>query len=185
MRKELTKKEKDIWLQLKHLLENEVCKWTEWRGLAKINFSDEYEIFQTKAAADNTDKFSLNNHISSTYILTYTNPDVLRPDLPTEPYVEIHPFIWRMNACSKRLEFESEVGYSTGIIRKLTDPNLLDWVRTELKKLATKFDSACKFIESYEDQYRQWEEMHKQINIFYNKIQKNIAAELRANGDFQ
>ena len=63
--------------------------------------------------------------------------------------------------------------------------NLLEWVRTEMKKKATEFDNACKFIISHEDQFREWEEMQRQANIFYNKIQKNFVEELKANGDFQ
>lgn len=188
MRKELSKKEKEIWLQLKHLLENEVCKWPEWRGLAKINFSYEYGIFQTKAAddlSDKSDKISLNNHITSTYILSYSNPDITSGTIITEPFVEIHPFKWRTDMFKGILKFESEVGCSTGVIKKLSCPDILDWVKTELKKLATEFDGACKFVESYEDQYRQWQEMQRQANIFYNKIQKSFVAELKANGDFQ
>ncbi len=33
--------------------------------------------------------------------------------------------------------------------------------------------------------FRQWAEMQRQANIFYNKIQKNFVSELKANGDFQ
>ena len=54
-----------------------------------------------------------------------------------------------------------------------------------MKKKTTQFDNASKFIESHEDKFRQWAEMQRQANIFYNKIQKNFVSELKANGDFQ
>lgn len=190
MRKELTKKEKENLLQMNHLLEQEIAKWPEWRGFVDLSISFEYTRFKTRSAdyyREKSDKISLNHHLADTYILHAMNPDFsdksqLRKFKMT---VDIHPFVWRANSSRGILQFESEISSDNRIKKNVEDDDLLDWVRTEMKNKATEFDSACKFIESYEDQYRQWEEMHKQINIFYNKIQKNIAAELRANGDFQ
>ena len=99
--------------------------------------------------------------------------------------VDIYPFVWKSNPSKGILQFESEIGCENRIAKRVEDDDLLDWVRTEMKKKTTEFDNACKFIESHEDQFRQWEEMQRQANIFYNKIQKNFVSELKANGDFQ
>ncbi len=190
MRKELTKKEKENLLQMNHLLEQEIAKWPEWRGLVNLSLSYEYTTFRTKSAdyySEKTDKISLNHHLADTYILHAMNPDFsdksqLRKFKMT---VDIHPFIWKPNPCKGILQFESEISCDNRIAKLVEDDDLLDWVSTEMKKKATEFDNACKFIESHEDQFRQWEEMQRQANIFYNKIQKNFNAELKANGDFQ
>ena len=99
--------------------------------------------------------------------------------------VDIYPFVWKSNPSKGILQFESESAGDNRISKRVEDDDLLDWVRTEMKKKATEFDNACKFIESHEDQFRQWAEMQRQANIFYNKIQKNFVSELKANGDFQ
>ena len=190
MRKELTKKEKENLLQMNHLLEREIAKWPEWRGLADLTLSFDYTRFQTRRAdnySEKLDKISLNHHLDSTYILSAMNVDFTDNRIPSnyKMTVDIHPFQWRPNTSKGILQFESEIAAANRISRKVEDDDLLDWVRTEMKKKATEFDNACKFIESHEDQFRQWEEMQRQANIFYNKIQKNFNAELRANGDFK
>lgn len=190
MRKELTKKEKENLLQLNHLLEREIAKWPEWRGLVDYSSSFEYTKFGTKSAdfySNRTDKISLNNHLSYTYILSAMNPDFSDNKIPStyKMTVDINPFIWKTNMCKGILQFESEIAADNRISKKVEDDDLLDWVRTEMKKKATEFDNACKFIESYEDQFREWAEMQRQANIFYNKIQKNFVSELRAKGDFE
>ena len=190
MRKELTKKEKENLLQMNHLLEQEIAKWPEWRGLASISLSFDYTRFGTKSAdyyREKSDKISLNHHLANTYILSSINQDFrdksqLRNFKMT---VDIHPFVWKTNMCKGILQFESEICCYNRISKLVEDDGLLDWVCTEMKKKATEFDNACKFIESHEDQFRQWEEMQRQANIFYNKIQKNFNAELKANGDFK
>lgn len=188
MRKELTKKEKENLLQMNHLLEQEIAKWPEWRGMTDLGLSFDYTTFRTKSANYiESDKISLNHHLSSTYILSAMNPDFSdKSQLHNfKMSVRIHPFIWRLNNSRGILQFESEIGSDNYINKNVEDDDLLDWVRTEMKKKATEFDNACKFIESHEDQFRQWNEMQRQANIFYNKIQKNFVSELRANGDFQ
>lgn len=190
MRKELTKKEKENLLQMNHLLEREIAKWPEWRGLVDLCLSYEYIRFKTREAdyyREKSDKISLNHHLASTYILSAMNPDFSDSSQRRnfKMSVDIYPFIWKPNPCKGILQFESEIGCDNRISKRVEDDDLLDWVRTEMKKKATEFDNACKFIESHEDQFRQWEEMQRQANIFYNKIQKNFNAELRANGDFK
>lgn len=188
MRKELTKKEKENLLQMNHLLEQEIAKWPEWRGMTALGLSFDYTTFRTKSANYiESDKISLNHHLSSTYILSAMNPDFSdKSQLHNfKMSVRIHPFIWRLNNSRGILQFESEIGSDNYINKNVEDDDLLDWVRTEMKKKATEFDDACKFIESHENQFRQWLEMQRQANIFYNKIQKNFNAELKANGDFQ
>ena len=190
MRKELTKKEKENLLQMNHLLEREIAKWPEWRGLVDLCLSYEYIRFKTREAdyyREKSDKISLNHHLASTYILSAMNPDFSDGSQRRnfKMSVDIYPFIWKPNPCKGILQFESEIGCDNCISKRVEDDDLLDWVRTEMKKKATEFDNACKFIESHEDQFRQWEEMQRQANIFYNKIQKNFNAELRANGDFK
>lgn len=190
MRKELTKKEKENLLQMNHLLEREIAKWPEWRGMTDLGLSFDYTTFRTKSAnyySDTSDKISLNHHLSSTYILSAMNPDFSdKSQLHNfKMSVHIHPFIWRLNNSKGILQFESEIGGDNYIKKNVEDDDLLEWVSTEMKKKATEFDNAYKFIESHEDQFRQWAEMQRQANIFYNKIQKNFNAELRANGDFQ
>lgn len=190
MRKELTKKEKENLLQMNNLLEQEIAKWPEWRGLAAISLSFDYTRFGTKSAdyyREKSDKISLNHHLANTYILSAINQDFsdksqLRNFKMT---VDICPFIWTPNPFKGILQFQTEIGCDNRIAKRVEDDDLLDWVNTEMKKKATEFDNACKFIESHEDQFRQWEEMQRQANIFYNKIQKNFNAELKANGDFK
>lgn len=191
MRKELTKKEKENLLQMNHLLEREIAKWPEWRGLADLSLSFDYTTFRTKSPdfeRVKSDKISLNHHLYSTYILSAMNVDFTDNKIPSnyKMTVDIHPFQWRPNPSKGILQFESEIACGDNRIKKnVEDDDLVEWVRTEMKKKATEFDNACKFIESHEDQFRQWAEMQKQANIFYNKIQKNFVAELKANGDFQ
>lgn len=190
MRKELTKKEKENLLQMNHLLEREIAKWPEWRGLAGLSLSFEYTKFKTRSADyynEKSDKISLNHHLASTYILSAMNPDFSDSSQHRnfKMTVDIYPFVWKPNTSKGILQFESEIGCENRIAKRVEDDDLLDWVRTEMKKKATEFDNACKFIESHEDQFRQWEEMQRQANIFYNKIQKNFVSELKANGDFQ
>ena len=189
MRKELTKKEKENLLQMNHLLEREIAKWPEWRGLVDLSLSFEYTRFGTKSADyfnNRTNKISLNHHLSYTYILSAMNPDFSDNKIPStyKMTVDINPFIWKTNMCKGILQFESEIAADNRIVKKVEDDDLLDWVSTEMKKKATEFDNACKFIESHEDQFIQWSEMQRQANIFYNKIQKNFVSELKANGDF-
>lgn len=189
MRKELTKKEKENLLQMNHLLE-QIAKWPEWRGLVDLSLSYEYTRFKTREAdyyREKSDKISLNHHLASTYILSAMNPD-FSDGLQHRNFkmtVDIYPFIWKPNPCKGILQFESEIGCDNRIAKRVEDDDLLDWVRTEMKKKATEFDNACKFIESHEDQFREWAEMQRQANIFYNKVQRNFNAELKANGDFQ
>ena len=188
MRKELTKKEKENLLQMNHLLEREIAKWPEWRGMTDLGLSFDYTTFRTKSANYiESDKISLNHHLSSTYILSAMNPDFSNKSQlhNFKMSVHIHPFTWRLNNSRGILQFESEFGSDNYIKKNVEDDDLLDWVRTEMKKKATEFDNAYKFIESHENQFRQWLEMQRQANIFYNKIQKNFNAELKANGDFQ
>lgn len=190
MRKELTKKEKENLLQMNHLLEREIAKWPEWRGLADLSLSFEYTTFRTKSADhynEKSDKISLNHHLANTYILSAMNPDFTGNRIPStyKMTVDIYPFIWKPNPCKGILQFESEIGTDNRIVKKVEDDDLLEWVSTEMKKKATEFDNACKFIVSHEDQFRQCAEMQRQANIFYNKIQKNFVSELKANGDFQ
>ena len=190
MRKELTKKEKENLLQLNHLLESEIAKWPEWRGLADLSLSYEYTTFRTNSADQyrtKSDKISLNHHLASTYILSAMNPDFSDNKIPStyKMSVDISPFRWRKNYSKGILQFESEIGCDNRLIKYVEDDDLVEWVRTEMEKKATEFDNTCKFIESHEDQFRQWAEMQRQANIFYNKIQKNFVAELKANGDFQ
>lgn len=190
MRKELTKKEKENLLQMNHLLEQEIAKWPEWRGLVDLSISFEYTRFKTRSAdyfREKTDKISLNHHLANTYILCAMNPDFSDKSQHRnfKMSVDIFPFAWKENTCKGILQFESDISYDNCIKKNVEDDDLLDWVRTEMKNKATEFDSACKFIESHEDQFRQWAEMQRQANIFYNKIQKNFNAELKANGDFQ
>ena len=190
MRKELTKKEKENLLQMNHLLEREIAKWPEWRGLAGLSLSFEYTTFKTRSADyynEKSDKISLNHHLASTYILIAMNPDFSDSSQHRnfKMTVDINPFVWKPNPSKGILQFESEIGCENRIAKRVEDDDLLDWVRTEMKKKATEFDNACKFIESNEDQFRQWAEMQRQANIFYNKIQKNFVSELKANGDFQ
>ena len=188
MRKELTKKEKENLLQMNHLLEREIAKWPEWRGMTDLGLSFDYTTFRTKSANYiESDKISLNHHLSGTYILSAMNPDFSNNSQLRnfKMSVRIHPFIWRLNNSRGILQFESEIGSDNFINKNVEDDDLLDWVRTEMKKKATEFDNAYKFIESHENQFRQWLEMQRQANIFYNKIQKNFNAELKANGDFQ
>ena len=190
MRKELTKKEKENLLQMNHLLEQEIAKWPEWRNMTDLGLSYDYTTFRTRAAnyyRDNSEKISLNHHLASTYILSAMNPDFSdRSQIHNfKMAVHIHPFIWRVNHSKGILQFESEIGCDNRISKRVEDDDLLDWVRIEMKKKAIEFDNAYKFIESHEDQFRQWAEMQRQANIFYNKIQKNFNAELKANGDFQ
>lgn len=190
MRKELTKKEKENLLQMIQLLEQEIAKWPEWRGLVDISSSFNYITFKTRSAdyyREKSDKISLNHHLADTHILYSMNPDFsdksqLRNFKMT---VDIFPFIWKPNPCKGILQFESEISCNNRIAKLVEDDYLLDWVSTEMKKKATEFDNACRFIESHEDQFRQWAEMQKQANIFYNKIQKNFVSELKVNGDFQ
>jgi hypothetical protein len=78
MRKELTKKEKENLLQMNNLLEQEISKWPEWRGLAGLSLSFEYTKFKTRSADyynEKSDKISLNHHLASTYILSAMNQD--------------------------------------------------------------------------------------------------------------
>ena len=190
MRKELTKKEKENLLQMNHLLDREIAKWPEWRGLVDLNFSFEYTTFRTKSAdyyREKSDKISLNHHLANTYILSAMNPDFSDSKIPRDYKMDvcIYPFQWRANPSKGILQFESEIGCDNRISKNVEDDDLVEWVRTEMEKKATEFDNACKFIESHEDQFRQWAEMQRQANIFYNKIQKNFVSELRANGDFQ
>jgi len=190
MRKELTKKEKENLLQMNHLLEREISKWPEWRGLAELSLSFDYTRFGTKSAdyyREKSDKISLNHHLASTSILYALNQDFSDSSQHRnfKMTVDINPFIWRLNPCKRILQFESELCCNYRIAKLVEDDDLLDWVRTEMKKKATEFDNACKFIVSHEDQFREWAEMQRQANIFYNKIQKNFNAELRANGDFK
>lgn len=190
MRKELTKKEKENLLQMNHLLEREIAKWPEWRGMTDLGLSFDYTTFRTKSAdyfVEKTDKISLNHHLSGTYILSAMNVDFSDNKIPStyKMTVDIHPFQWRLNQSKGILQFESEIAGDNRIKKNVEDDDLLDWVSTEMKKKATEFDNACKFIESHEDQFRQWNEMQRQANIFYNKIQKNFVSELKANGDFQ
>lgn len=190
MRKELTKKEKENLLQMNHLLEREIAKWPEWRGLAGLSLSFEYTRFKTRSADyynEKSDKISLNHHLDSTYILSAMNPDFSDNSQHRnfKMTVDIYPFVWKPNPSKGILQFESEIGCENRIAKRVEDDDLLDWVRTEMKKKATEFDNACKFIESHENQFRQLEEMQRQANIFYNKIQKNFVSELKANGDFQ
>lgn len=190
MRKELTKKEKENLLQMNNLLEQEIAKWPEWRGFVDLSLSFEYTRFKTRSAdyyREKSDKISLNHHLASTYILCAMNPDFSDNRIPSnyKMTVDIHPFQWRPHPSKGILQFESEIGCDNRIAKRVEDDDLLDWVRTEMKKKATEFDNACKFIESHEDQFRQWAEMQRQANIFYHKIQKNFNAELKANGDFQ
>jgi hypothetical protein len=190
MRKELTKKEKENLLQMNHLLEREIAKWPEWRGLVDLGVSFDYTTFRTKSAdyySEKSDKISLNHHLANTYILSAMNVDFTDNRIPSnyKMTVDIHPFQWRPNPSKGILQFESEIAGDNRISKRVEDDDLLDWVRTEMKKKATEFDNACKFIESHEDKFREWAEMQKQANIFYNKIQKNFVAELKANGDFQ
>lgn len=190
MRKELTKKEKENLLQMNHLLEREISKWPEWRGLAELSLSFDYTTFGTKSAdyyREKSDKISLNHHLANTYILSAMNPDFSDSSQHRDfkMTVDISPFIWKPNPCKGILQFESEIGCDNSIAKRVEDDDLLEWVRTEMEKKATEFDNACKFIVSHEDQFREWEEMQRQANIFYNKIQKNFVAELKANGDFQ
>lgn len=190
MRKELTKKEKENLLQMNNLLEQEIAKWPEWRGLVDLSLSFEYTTFRTRSAdyfREKSDKISLNHHLANTYILSAMNPDFSDNSQHRnfKMTVDISPFIWKTNPCKGILQFESEIGCDNRIVKKVEDDDLLDWVRTEMEKKATEFDNACKFIESHEDQFIQWSEMQRQANIFYNKIQKNFVSELRANGDFQ
>ena len=189
MRKELTKKEKENILQMNHLLEREISKWPEWRGLVDLSLSFDYTTFRTKSAdyyGDKSDKISLNHHLANTYILSAMNPDFTDNRIPStfKMTVDIHPFMWRPNASKGILQFESEIAAKNSLQKKIEDDDLLEWVNTEMKKKATEFDNACKFIESHEDQFIQWSEMQRQANIFYNKIQKNFVSELKANGDF-
>ena len=189
MRKEHTKKEKENILQMNHLLEKEISKWPEWRGLVDLSLSFDYSTFRTKSAdyyREKSDKISLNHHLASTFILSAMNPDFSDKSQmhKFKMTVDIHPFTWRTNMCKGILQFESEIGTDNYIQKKVEDDDLLDWVRTEMEKKATEFDNACKFIESHEDQFIQWFEMQRQANIFYNKIQKNFVSELKANGDF-
>lgn len=190
MRKELTKKEKENLLQMNHLLEREIAKWPEWRGLVELSLSFEYTTFRTRSAdyySEKSDKISLNHHLANTYILYAMNTDFSDNRIPStyKMSVNINPFMWRPNTCKGILQFESEIAADNRIVKKVEDDDLLDWVSIEMKKKATEFDNACKFIESHEDQFRQWAEMQRQANIFYNKIQKNFVSELKANGDFQ
>lgn len=190
MKKELTKKEKENLLQMNHLLEQEIAKWPEWRGLVDISLSFEYTRFKTRSAnyfIEKSDKISLNHHLASTYILSAMNPDISDKSQMRnfKMTVDIFPFIWKVNNSRGILQFETDITADNFIKKKIEDDDLLDWVRTEMKKKATEFDNACKFIESHEDQFRQWAEMQRQADSFYNKIQKNFNAELRANGDFQ
>ena len=190
MRKELTKKEKENLLQMNNLLEQEIAKWPEWRGFVDLSLSFEYTKFGTNAAdyyRNRSDKISLRHHLTHTYILCAMNPDFTGNRIPStfKMTVDIHPFIWQTNMCKGILQFESEIGTDNTIKKNIEDDDVIEWVRTEMKKKATEFDNACKFIESHEDQFRQWAEMQRQSNIFYSKIQKNFNAELNANGDFQ
>lgn len=190
IRKELTKKEKENLLQMNHLLEREIAKCPEWRGLVEHSLSFEYTRFKTRSADyynEKSDKISLNHHLASTYILSAMNPDFSDNRIPSnyKMTVDIYPFVWKSNPSKGILQFESEIAGDNRISKRVEDDDLLDWVRTEMKKKATEFDNACKFIESHEDQFRQWAEMQRQANIFYNKIQKNFVSELKANGDFQ
>lgn len=190
MRKELTKKEKENLLQMNHLLMQEIAKWPEWRGLVDLRTSFEYTTFSTRSADcfnEKTDKISLNHHLYSTYILSAMNTDFSDNRIPStyKMNVTIHPFVWKVNSSKGIVQFESEIAGENRIAKRVEDDDLLEWVRTEMEKKATEFDNACKFIESHEDQFRQWNEMQRQANIFYNKIQKNFNSELRANGDFQ
>ena len=190
MRKELTKKEKENLLQMNHLLEREISKWPEWRGLVELSLSFEYTRFDTKSAdyyREKSDKISLNHHLASTNILYAMNPDFSDNSQHRnfKMTVDLNPFVWKPNLCKGILQFESEIAADNRIQKKVEDDDLLEWVRTEMEKKATEFDNACKFIESHEDQFRQWAEMQRQANIFYNKVQKNFNAELKANGDFQ
>ena len=191
MRKELSEKEKENLLQMHHLLEQEIAKWPEWRGLVDFSLSFDYTTFRTKSAdyyyREKLDKISLNHHLASTYILSAQNPDFSDNRIPRtfKMTVDLHPFVWRANNSKGILQFESEIASDNRIKKNVEDDDLLDWVRTEMKKKATEFDNACNFIESHEDQFRQWAEMQRQANIFFNKIQKNFNAELRVNGDFQ
>jgi hypothetical protein len=190
MRKELSEKEKENLLQMNHLLEREIAKWPEWRDLAVLSLSFDYTTFRTKSAdyySEKSDKISLNHHLANTYILSAMNVDFTDNRIPSnyKMTVDIHPFRWRPNPSKGILQFESEIGCDNRIAKCVEDDDLLDWVRTEMKKKATEFDNACKFIESHEDQFREWAEMQRQANIFYNKIQRNFNSELKANGDFQ
>lgn len=173
---------------MNHLLEKEIAKWPEWRGFADLGLSFDYTTFRTKSAnyySDKSDKISLNHHLANTYILSAMNPD-FSDRIPStfKMTVDIHPFMWRPNPSKGILQFESEIGCDNRIQKNVEDDDLLEWVSTEMKKKATEFDNACKFIESHETQFIQWAEMQRQANIFYNKIQKNFVSELRANGDF-
>ena len=190
MRKELTKKEKENLLQMNNFLEQEVAKWPEWRGLVDLSLSYEYTRFGTKSPdyeRAKLDKISLNHHLSHTYILSAMNPDFSDSGQHRDfkMTVDISPFIWKPNPCKGILQFESEIGCDNRIAKRVEDDDLVEWVRTEMEKKATEFDNACKFIVSHEDQFREWAEMQRQANIFYNKIQRNFNAELKANGDFQ
>lgn len=159
-------------------------------GLADLSLYFEYTRFRTKSPdfeRVKSDKISLNHHLSNTYILSAMNPDFSDSGQHRDfkMTVDISPFIWKPNPSKGILQFESEIGCDNSIAKRVEDDDLVEWVRTEMKKKATEFDNACKFIVSHEDQFREWAEMQRQANIFYNKIQRNFNAELKANGDFQ
>lgn len=159
MRKELTKKEKENLLQMNNLLEQEIAKWPEWRDLVDLSLSFEYTRFGTKSAdyyREKSDKISLNHHLASTYILSAMNVDFSDNRIPStyKMTVDLNPFIWKPNRCKGILQFESEIAADNRIAKCVEDDDLLDWVSTEMKKKATEFDNACKFIESHEDQFQ-------------------------------
>lgn len=96
MRKELTKKEKENLLQMNHLLEREIAKWPEWRGLVEHSLSFEYTRFKTRSADyynEKSDKISLNHHLASTYILSAMNPDFSDNRIPSNYKMTVDIYI--------------------------------------------------------------------------------------------
>lgn len=96
IRKELTKKEKENLLQMNHLLEREIAKWPEWRGLVEHSLSFEYTRFKTRSADyynEKSDKISLNNHLASTYILSAMNPDFSDNRIPSNYKMTVDIYI--------------------------------------------------------------------------------------------
>lgn len=96
IRKELTKKEKENLLQMNHLLEREIAKCPEWRGLVEHSLSFEYTRFKTRSADyynEKSDKISLNHHLASTYILSAMNPDFSDNRIPSNYKMTVDIYI--------------------------------------------------------------------------------------------
>lgn len=81
---------------MNHLLEREIAKWPEWRGLVEHSLSFEYTRFKTRSADyynEKSDKISLNNHLASTYILSAMNPDFSDNRIPSNYKMTVDIYI--------------------------------------------------------------------------------------------